>query len=156
MNLKDYLFPIICYSFLNESKDPNVITISVNIDGNRKGILKVWLDSSKTNLMFSIVDGKDLVKHKKDVSNLMSTLISGKFFRDSFLKKYLEANGVKIIRIENLSKGGADIYGLQFSYFRIKLENSQDLDKQFLISMLLEFKRWWNSTGASMKILDIN
>lgn len=156
MNLKDFLFPIISLSFLNEAKDQGVIVVIVNIDGNRKILLKIWLDSSKKNLMFSIVDGKDLLDHKKEIAKLMSILISGRFFKDSFIKQYLEKNGVQISKIENLSKGGADIYGLPFSYFRIRLNNSENLERQDVYNMLLDFKKYWNSLGVNMKILDIN
>lgn len=156
MKLKDFLFPLICSSFLNEAKDPNVIVVNVNIGGEDKKLLKVWLDSSKKNLMISVVDGKDFVKYKKDIHGLMSALISGRFFRDSFIKKYFEKNNIEVVKIENLSKGGVDIYGLPFSYFRIKLLNSDHLERQNILNMLLEFKRFWNSTNSNIKILDIN
>jgi hypothetical protein len=156
MLLKEILFPVMSEFLLLEVRDQNVVTLSASINGREKNILKIWLDSTKKNLMVALIDAFDLKDEKKELFNFMASLALGRFFNQSFIKKYLDRSEIRVLDIINVSKGNSELYGLPFAYFKIKLSNSENLDKQKLLEMMKEFKNYWNTANTKMKIININ
>ena len=153
--IKDFLFPKLFTMFLVEARDSGVIVVTSSFEGIERPLFRIWLDSSKKYLMFSVAEPHDIENIKKDLYNMISYLVIGRFFKRSFLDNFFDKKEIKVLNKENISKGNKELYGFPYSYFRFKFDDGKDINKDEIIEELNKFKEMWNRTQNNLKILNV-